>query len=299
MNLDLHFMVMSVSGAVLILIVNPIGICADLWSKYMLCLSRNREEWLRSKSSLYRSFAMGTVDKSFLMSLLLFTPLPSRVDEHMQNSFVQAWLDRATLAAGYPSGLNGIDWLRVILLAGITSFLSGIGLSSIWPVAFWFASTGIAIIWLRRRIRMRRNELLKEIVPWMRVLSILLDSGLDFQKSWQISLLGSGSVLRPILKTGNDLLCAGSSVAEVWRKLAEYSGLKELLNTGASVATQQKTGGEVASVLAVSSAEFEEQYFAWLEQRALEAPVAIMPGLMIVFAAVFLLVLAPVANLGL
>lgn len=152
--------------------------------------------------------------------------------------------------------------------------------------------------WLRDRVESRRRAVLRELPFYLDVITLAVESGLNLGSALAQAVdKGPRGPLR--IELGRVLrdLRAGRSRQEALRAMAERLALPAVGSLVAALLVAEKQGVALGPVLRAQAEQRRAERFLRAEKLAMEAPVKMLPPLLVfVFPCTFVMLLFPVAS---
>lgn len=152
--------------------------------------------------------------------------------------------------------------------------------------------------WLRDRIEARRRAVLRELPFYLDVITLAVESGLNLPVALAQAVdKGPRGPLRVELGRVLRDLRAGRPRSEALRALADRLSTPAVGSLVAALLVAEKQGSALGPVLRAQAEQRRNERFLRAEKLAMEAPVKMLPPLLIfVFPCTFLILLFPVAS---
>lgn len=152
--------------------------------------------------------------------------------------------------------------------------------------------------WLRDRIEARRRSVLRELPFYLDIVTLAVESGLNLSAALAHAVeKGPRGALR--IEFGRVLrdLRAGRPRAEALRALSERLAMPAIASLVAALLVAEKHGSALAPVLRAQAEQRRNERFLRAEKLAMEAPVKMLPPLLVfIFPCTFLMLLFPVLS---
>lgn len=206
--------------------------------------------------------------------------------------------------AGNPSNLGPAQFLGVRMLLAI--LLGGLGLvllvtSKGMPFSRRLLLTGVAIalgyympgMWLGGKIKARQEAIVKALPDTLDLLTICVEAGLGFDAAmarvadkWDNELcLGFSRVIQE--------LQLGKLRRDALRHMAETMEVRDVTTFVAAIIQAGQLGVSIAKVLRIQSEQMRMRRRQRAEELANQAPLKMMPALLLIFPALFIVLLGP------
>lgn len=152
--------------------------------------------------------------------------------------------------------------------------------------------------WLRDRIESRRRAVLRELPFYLDVITLAVESGLNLGSALAQAVdKGPRGPLREELGRVLRDLRAGRSRDEALRALAERLAIPAVGSLVAALLVAEKQGVALGPVLRAQAEQRRNERFARAEKLAMEAPVKMLPALLLfIFPCTFVMLLFPLAS---
>jgi tight adherence protein C len=152
--------------------------------------------------------------------------------------------------------------------------------------------------WLRDRIEARRRAVLRELPFYLDVITLAVEAGLNLPVALAQAVdKGPRGPLRVELGRVLRDLRAGRPRAEALRALSERLATPAVASLVAALLVAEKQGSALGPVLRAQAEQRRNERFLRAEKLAMEAPVKMLPPLLVfVFPCTFLVLLFPVAS---
>ena len=153
-------------------------------------------------------------------------------------------------------------------------------------------------IWLRDRIEGRRRAVLRELPFYLDVITLAVESGLNLPVALAQAVdKGPRGPLRAELGRVLRDLRAGRPRTEALRAMANRLSMPAIGSLVAALLVAEKHGSALGPVLRAQAEQRRNERFLRAEKLAMEAPVKMLPPLLVfVFPCTFLILLFPVAS---
>lgn len=152
--------------------------------------------------------------------------------------------------------------------------------------------------WLRDRVEGRRRAVLRELPFYLDVITLAVESGLNLGSALAQAVdKGPRGPLRDELGRVLRDLRAGRSRDEALRALAERLAIPAIGSLVAALLVAEKQGVALGPVLRAQAEQRRNERFARAEKLAMEAPVKMLPALLLfIFPCTFVMLLFPLAS---
>ena len=231
-------------------------------------------------------------------------PLAERLSPRLPVS-LRHRLNQRLQRAGLDFTLNPEQFVAGRLTAALFSALlvlvvwSPKGLAS--PGLLIIAATlGFALpaSWLRDRIDHRARSVLKQLPFFLDLITLSVEAGMSLPGALEQAVeKGPRGVLRTELERALRDLRAGRGREEALRGFAERLALPAVAALVAALLLSEKQGGALGPVLRAQAEQRRNERFLRAEKLAMEAPVKMLPPLLVfIFPCTFVVLLFPVAS---
>jgi tight adherence protein C len=156
----------------------------------------------------------------------------------------------------------------------------------------------LPVSWLRDRVEARRRAVLRELPFYLDVITLAVESGLNLPVALAQAVdKGPRGPLRVELGRVLRDLKAGRPRAEALRALGDRLATPAVSSLVAALLVAEKQGSALGPVLRAQAEQRRNERFLRAEKLAMEAPVKMLPPLLVfVFPCTFLILLFPVAS---
>jgi tight adherence protein C len=211
-------------------------------------------------------------------------------------------LERRLEDAGQPLGLSSDELLALCLQTGLLSGFVGAMVSSAWgkPVCggvLFAGLPGLALPLFRldELVRQRRLWVSRSLPSVIDLIALSMEAGLDFTRAVTevAGRLAASSPLRFELEHLRYKLCLGWSRGEALEDVARRVPTPSVRQFVTAVAQGERRGTPLAELLSVQAAVMRTKRTAAAEQAASRAGILILLPLLLIFGAVFLVLLGP------
>lgn len=151
-------------------------------------------------------------------------------------------------------------------------------------------------LWLKDRLAIRRNELLKTLPFYLDIITLCVEAGLNLQGAIQQSVnKGPAGVLREEFRRVIRDVRAGKSRAESLRTMAERLNEGSVTNFVSAVIQAESMGMNLGPVLRAQADQRRSERFMRAEKLAMEAPVKMLfPLIAFIFPCTFIVLFFPI-----
>lgn len=213
-------------------------------------------------------------------------------------------LNKKVIEAGRPGNLNAREWMVVkVLLALVLAGLIGLTIYNagkpIWQtgvlslVGFmigWFSVD----TWLTGKSRRRREEVERSMPDLLDLLTVSVEAGLGFEGALMKIVEKTDGLLSDEFLTVLREIKMGKSRREAMKDMAARLNVDALSNFVGSIVLAEQLGISIGNVLRIQSKEIRQRKRQKAEETAMKAPIKMLiPMLMFIFPAVFIVLLGP------
>jgi len=269
----------------------------------------------RAEARQYRS--MGRPASSLLFKLLrpparvlsfVLGQLSARVematDRPAEKSFLLApriWAEKQLRAASYPEGVSADEFLGLVLLGGLFGALLGalfnirLNFNAI-ILAFALGGMYMPLLWLRGRVRRRRDEVRRGLPYALDLLTLSVEAGLDFTQALSriVKKLGPGPLGVELGQTVRDIQL-GRTRAQALRDLSRRVDASELNSVVSALIQADELGSSLGPILRIQADQMRTRRSQTAEKLAMEAPVKILlPLILFIFPTIFIMIFGPI-----
>ena len=211
-------------------------------------------------------------------------------------------VNKSLVAAGNPMNLGAREFYAIRLVFMLLGALMGYAFYTRMPerfallmglivfVVFAYAPT----VWLRGRIRRRRDRIKRSMPDALDMLSVCADAGLGFDQSlqrvgesWKTEL---GREFTRVVKE----MSLGVSRAAALRGMAERLNVTELSSFVAIILQSDELGMSIADTLHSQANQMRIERRYWAQEQARKLPIKMLfPLMFLILPALFVVVLGP------
>lgn len=215
-------------------------------------------------------------------------------------------LEKRLLEAGRPWNLSPRELLAVkYVLSGMGALIlielgKLLGQSAIQSAVMAFA--GCIAGWMlpdvviNYKIRQRKGQVEKNLPDVLDLITVCVEAGLGFDAALAKVVEKSGGVLADELYQVLQEIRMGKPRREALREMAERVAVDDLSNFVGSIIMAEQLGVSIGNVLRLQSKESRQKRRQHVEETAMKAPVKMLiPMVMFIFPAVFIVLLGPAA----
>jgi pilus assembly protein TadC len=216
--------------------------------------------------------------------------------------------DRKLMWAGNPFNLTGEEFYLIKIVLGL---LPPIIIPVVWLLGGGRSTVLLLLIlgicmyflpdfWLTSKAKSRQRQIVKELFPFIDVLAICSDAGLNLSEAIKHTVEVQAGVLSSEFKRFQRDLDAGSSRSEALNDLAYRNGVEELSNLVLAINQAEKYGTPVAKMLREQVGMMRIQRRNKAQEAAQTASVKILlPMIVFDFMPLLVVLLGPaIINLG-
>lgn len=204
------------------------------------------------------------------------------------------------MMAGYDQTISADRFLAAKLLLGILGLILMILIAAAGKPVYGLVLLGMLYIypnaWLRNMVNRRHFSIMRALPNLLDLLTLSVEAGKDF-----LSALKDILAKRPMDALGEEFLRAlqeiqlGKKRQTALRDMAARTRQPELTAVLNSIVQADELGISIGGLLRIQSDQLRNKRFSLAEKLAGEAPVKLlMPVVLFIFPAVFLLLLGPV-----
>jgi len=211
-------------------------------------------------------------------------------------------LQRVLTTAGSPGALTADEMLGLCCFSilawtglGVLGWvLTGVGFT---VLAGLLAGVAHPVLWLRRRLTRRRNEIRKLMPYALDLLTLSVEAGLDFTAALgRIVPKLEGTALAEEFGELLRQIRLGKSRADALRDMSERVKMAEVTTFSSSLVQADELGADLGPVLRVLAEQMRDERANRAEKKAMEAPVKILfPLIAFIFPTVFIILFAGIA----
>jgi len=211
--------------------------------------------------------------------------------------------------AGNPSGITAGDFVGVKGLSMVVALGTALlfGFLTHYPLTFFstillsilgFCGFFLPDVWLSRRIRQRRQELINSLPDALDMLTIAIEAGLSFENALQeIAAKWDNELSREFTRVLRDI-GMGMSRRVALLGLSERTGVQDIVSFVASLNQAEELGVSIGRVLSVQAEDLRVRRRQRAQERANQAPIKMMfPLVFLIFPAIFAVLLGPAVPL--
>lgn len=207
-------------------------------------------------------------------------------------------------SAGNPNGLGPVEFLgmRYLVAAGLGGGLGfllmfvGLGLAMSLVVGAVCAALGFMMpgIWLDRKIKARRKDIMKSLPDAIDLLTISVESGLGFDPALQrVAEKWDNSLTREFARVLSEMRI-GKPKREALREMAIRADEDGLTTFVSSVIQADTLGVPITQVLRIQSEAMRVRRRQKAEELAQKAPLKMLfPMVFLIFPALYVVILGP------
>lgn len=228
----------------------------------------------------------------------------SKVMSRLTPSGAMESTQRQLLYAGYAgrvqvSDYMGIKGLLTLLFFGFAVTLSLLGnMSSLATFLLIIVFGGLGYffpdLWLRSRIRQRRDQVARALPDAIDLLTISVEAGLGFDLALARVVSKSDNALTREFARVIQEMRIGVARRDALRALVERTGVEDLHTFISAIIQAEQLGASVANVLRIQAVEMRMRRRQRAERLAHEAPIKMLfPMAFLIFPPIFIVVLGP------
>lgn len=198
--------------------------------------------------------------------------------------------------AGWPAGLQVSEWLVLSGLAGIAGSVTGAAFFGVSGMIGGWGAMLIVPLMLRRRWHAARQAAETALPRWLELMVLLGDAGQPVAQSLFLAASGVEGVLARWLGELEQRCRSGRDLVEELEQLAARTGIDLFGSLSETISQTRKFGTRIVPHLERLADRQRTHQLHEAEERAQAAPVAILPALMLIFATIMALLMAPFAG---
>ncbi len=210
---------------------------------------------------------------------------------------------RLLLQAGDPLGMTALDFLGIRVLS--FAFLGGgYFLLASDSVAFFIALRNALLLgvlgfflpalWLRQRVGSRKHEIARALPDALDMLSVGVEAGLAFESALLRVAEQWDNALTEEFRRAVREMRLGSGREEALRRMADRTGVDDLMTFIAVLVQSNRLGVSIAEVLEAQAAQMRLKRRQRAEEQARKAGIKMLfPLVFLIFPAMFVVILGP------
>jgi tight adherence protein C len=214
-----------------------------------------------------------------------------------------AGIERRLIAAGRPAGLA--EFTLVALMLGSALAALPLSLAVAYDAnpgaALVFALLGAAAggfllpgMWLRRRVKDRRNEVWRSLPDAADLLTTCVEAGLDINASFARVALELAGPLQEEVQTMLREVSLGRRRRDAIEDIGRRTGVEDLTGMLQAIVQAEESGTSLAGVLRAQSRHIRNSRRLFAEERARVIPAKMtFPIIFLILPTLFILVLGP------
>lgn len=234
----------------------------------------------------------------------LVSPVAQRIAPALSSS-MRRGINERLQRAGLDFALNAEQFVAGRLLAGVFAPAAA---ALAWsprgaaPMALLAAAAALGFAlpgtWLRDRVQVRTRAILKQLPFFLDVITLAVESGMNLSGALDQAVdKGPRGPLRAELERTLRDLRAGRGREEALRGLSERLAMPAIGSLVSALLVAEKQGGALGPVLRAQAEQRRNERFLRAEKLAMEAPVKMLPPLLVfIFPCTFVVLLFPVAS---
>jgi tight adherence protein C len=205
--------------------------------------------------------------------------------------------------AGNPSGIGPVEFvgMRLLLALGLgvgSFFLFGLAGSGVMrllvPLSLTVFGFLMPKIWLDRKAKARRKDLIRSLPDAIDLLAISVESGLGFDQAMlRVAEKWDNTISREFGRLLSEMRI-GKSKREGLREMADRCGVDDLNTFVSAVIQADQLGVAITQVLRVQSEALRVRRRQRAEELAQKAPIKMLfPMIFLIFPALYVVILGP------
>jgi tight adherence protein C len=219
---------------------------------------------------------------------------PRATTDRVGQRLVSAGLVRKTSPQGFLA-------LKVVLAAAGIAGGSLLGILSGYPLRMLLFAAGLGALgffapdlYVSIKTRSRRDKIQRELPDALDILAVSVEAGLGFDAALaKVSEHMDGPLVEELTLVLHELR-VGETRANALRKLAARTDLPDVTAFAQAIVHADQLGSPLGKVLRVQAAESRKRRQVAAEERAMKAPVKMIPPTMfLIFPSMFIVILAP------
>lgn len=210
--------------------------------------------------------------------------------------------------AGRPGGLSTSDFLAVrYVLTGLLCLLgAGLGLLTghMVVVAVGAAVGAVAglyapILWLRRKVSVRRDEIQADLPDVIDVLVVCVEAGLTFEAAMERVVEKYDHGLAEEINRTLQEVRLGRPRLEALSDLGQRTGVEDLNNFVQAIIQSEQLGSGIARILHIQSEDIRQKRLMTAQERGARASLKmLLPMIGCIFPTLWVILLGPAALLA-
>lgn len=267
--------------------------CAVIWIASIFSVESREDRRFKDRPPLlWRATWPLVATLSVHLRRMMSARMRHRVGERLRRAGLDFTLSAEQFAAG----------------AMIAAILSATTVAVVWSPRGWPPAVALAtgtlvgallpLSWLRDRIESRRRSVLRQLPFYLDVITLAIESGLNLGAALAQAVdKGPRGPLRAEFDRALRDLRAGRSREEALRGIAERLAMPAVASLIAALLVAERQGGSLGPVLRAQAEQRRNERFMRAEKLAMEAPVKMLPPLLVfIFPCTFVVLLFPVAS---
>jgi tight adherence protein C len=216
-----------------------------------------------------------------------------------------AHMDKSLEAADLHPGLDASEWLALRVLHALlavaisTAVAIEADLPLVWstPACALFGYL-VAGLWLRRVIRENEQRIVRELPPYLDMLTVCVEAGATLTAAARLLIeQAPNSPLRKYFERVLREVRSGRTRAQAFVSVADSYGVESLSTLASALAHAEAAGMSIGAVLRSQSEQRSTERFVRAERLAMEAPVKMLgPLIFCIFPCTFIVLAVPIAH---
>lgn len=206
--------------------------------------------------------------------------------------------------AGSPGGLTPAMFVGVRITLALIGLVAGLYLTTLADLPLvsrlMYSSIGLCIgfvlpgIWLDRKMKARKHNILKAMPDALDLLSISVEAGLGFDLALQrVSDKWENELSHEFRRVVSDTRL-GTQRRDSMRMMAERCGVEDLSNFVQAIIQAEQLGVSIGKILKVQSEQMRMRRRQRAEELAHQAPVKMLfPMVFLIFPSILVVILGP------
>ncbi len=231
--------------------------------------------------------------------LPIYKKLLASLEKYLPNKFLIK-LEKDIAASGLSYTMTFREFMVIYFLIVVASILLGFVFLILLSVPLWLSTLLVIIglfapkLWLARKVKMRKEQIQKELPEFLDLMTVSVEAGLGFESSLKkVADEGQGPFALEIKKVISEI-SMGKSRKEALIDLKNRVVLGDLTAFINAVIQAEQLGVGISKVLKVEAKEFRRKRRQRAEEQAMKAPIKLLiPLVLFIFPAIFVILLGP------